>query len=80
MNVSLVKTVPQGEFEEVSVLKDGWRDKFQSLVSRNRPLKFDMYPKKGIPEEVKAILEQRGYNALVPLNDRWQHFLLPPAC
>ena len=77
MNTSLVKSAPQGEFAEVSVLVDGWKIKFQTLVSQNRPIKYDMYPQPNIPDEFKNRLAQQGYNDLVLENDRWQHFLVP---
>lgn len=77
MNTSLVKSVPPGDFVEVSVLTRGWENTFHTLVSQNRPIKFDMYPRSGIPPEIQTRLREQGYSALVPENDRWQHFLVP---
>ena len=77
MNTSLVKSVPPGDFAEISVLKRGWENEFHALVSQNRPIKFDMYPRPGIPPEIQTRLREQGYSALVPENDRWQHFLVP---
>ncbi len=77
MNTSLVKSVPQGDFAEVSALMKGWENKFQSLVSQKQPIKYDMYPLPNIPRELKTWLEQQGYYDLVLENDRWQHFLVP---
>ena len=31
----------------------------------------------GIPPEIQTRLREQGYSALVPENDRWQHFLVP---
>ena len=76
MNTSLVKTVPPGDFVEVSVLQRGWETEFHTLVSQHRPIKFDMYPQAGIPPEIQSRLRQQGYSALVLENDRWQHFLI----
>jgi hypothetical protein len=77
MNTSLVKSAPQGDFAEVSVLMKGWETKFQTLVSQKRPIKYDMYPLPNIPPEFESSLHQQGYNDLVLEADRWQHFLVP---
>jgi len=77
MNASLVKTTPQGDFAEISALKKGWENRFQSFANENRPIKFDMYPFEGIPPEISERLMQLGYHDLILENDRWQHFLVP---
>jgi hypothetical protein len=77
MNRSLVKLVPQGNFEEVSVLFKGWETKFQTLVSQQQPFKYDMYPLLDMPQEFQNRLTQQGYKDLILENDRWQHFLIP---
>jgi hypothetical protein len=79
MNISLVKTVPQGDFAEISALMQGWEIKFQTLVSQRRPIKYDMYPRPNIPPEIRDRLAQLGYKDLILENDRWQHFLVPSA-
>ena len=77
MNTSLVKTAPQGDFAEVSVLFSGWETKFQLLVSQKRPIKLDIYPQPGILSKVSDRLRQQGYRDLILEKDRWQHFLVP---
>jgi len=77
MNTSLVKSVPQGDFVEVSVLVQDWETKFQMLVSQKRPIKYDMYPMPNIPDEFKNRLTQQGYCDLILESDQWQHFLVP---
>ncbi len=77
MDTSLIKSVPQGDFVEVSVLMKDWEAKFQMLVSQKRPIKYDMYPMPGIPQEFENRLAQQGYRDLVLESDRWQHFLVP---
>jgi len=79
MNTSLVKSAPPGDFAEISVLMHGWEIRMHTLVSQNRPIKFDMYPQPGIPSEIQGRLRQQGYSDLIPENDRWQHFLVPKA-
>jgi hypothetical protein len=77
MNTLLVKTVPPGNFAEISVLMQGWEVKFQLLVSQERPIKYDMYPHLNIPPEIQDCLNRHGYKDLILENDRWQHFLVP---
>lgn len=77
MNTSLVKSIPQGNFEEVSVLMHDWQNKFEALLSEHRPIKIDVYPSPNALSSVSQRLDQHGYHDLVIENDRWQHFLLP---
>jgi hypothetical protein len=77
MNTSLVKSVPQGEFAEISVLTEGWEARFQTFVSEKRPIWYDMYPQPAIPQEIQNRLKQQGYCDLILESDRWQHFLVP---
>ncbi|MGA2685666.1 MAG: hypothetical protein ABSF51_11495 [Verrucomicrobiota bacterium] len=77
MNTSLVKSVPQGDFVEVSALVKDWETKFQLLVSEKRPFKYDMYPMPNIPQEFKDRLNQQGYRDFILESDQWQHFLIP---
>jgi hypothetical protein len=77
MDTSLIKSVPQGDFVEISFLMHGWELKFTTLVSEKQPIKYDMYPSAGIPAEIQSRLKQQGYRDLVLENDRWQHFLVP---
>ncbi len=77
MNTSLVKSIPQGDFAELSSLMKDCQAKFQTLVSQNRAIRYDMYPQPDIPEELQNQLRQHGYCDLVLENDRWQHFLVP---
>jgi hypothetical protein len=69
--------MPEGDFAEISVLMKGWEAKVQSLVSQNRPIRYDMYPQPGIPQKIQDQLKQHGYCDLVLESDRWQHFLVP---
>ena len=77
METSLVKTTPQGNFAEVSVLFTDWETKFHTLVSQKRPIKLDIYPNPDILLQVKDRLKQQGYHDLILERDRWQHFLVP---
>ncbi len=77
MSTTLVKSVPLGDFVEISVLTPGWEARLHALVKQNRPIKFDMYPHPDIFQTFQARIQQQGYSTLVPENDRWQHFLMP---
>lgn len=75
--MSLVKSAPQGDFAEVSALMKDWETRFQTLVSQKRPIKYDMYPMPGIPQQFRNTLDGLGYHDFILENDRWQHFLVP---
>ena len=77
MNVSFVNSVPHGEFAEISVLTHGWQNRFQSLISERRPIKFDFYPLPHLPVDVCQSVTQRGYHDIVVQQDQWQHFFVP---
>jgi hypothetical protein len=77
MNTCLVKSVPPGEFSEVSVLRKDWQTQFQMLVGQRRPIKYDFYPLPKMPQEVRQQLEEKGYREMILEWDRWQHFLVP---
>ena len=79
MNTNFVKLAPPGDFAEVSALRSDWQTQFQSLVSQQKPIKFDFYPLPNMPQEITRHLEQAGYRDLLLQNDQWQHFLLPAA-
>ena len=76
MNLTLVKSIPEGDYSEVSALFIGWKTEMRLLAVRKLPIRFDMYPKTEIPEELQTILNQHGYHDYVLENDRWQHFLV----
>jgi hypothetical protein len=77
MNTSFVKSVPLGDFAEVSALMRGWEGKLQTFAKQKRPIRYDIYPLERIPQEIQNQLKQQGYCDLVLNNDRWQHFLVP---
>ena len=77
MNTSLVKSVPNGVFAEVSVLMSGWENVFEKLIRQKQPIRYDMYPLPGLPTQIRDHLVENGYQDLVLENDRWQHFLVP---
>jgi hypothetical protein len=77
MNTSFVKSKPEGDFAEVSLLIKGWIIEFRVLINQKRAIRFDMYPLQNIPEEITKALSQQGYHDQILENDRWQHFLIP---
>jgi len=77
MNESLVKAMPPGNFVEVSALARDWQDTLRTLVSQRQNIKYDFYPLPGIPEELRSLLKQHGYQDFVLESDQWQHFLVP---
>jgi len=77
MNTTFVKSVPKGDFAEVSALMLGWQTKLQVLVTQKQRIKYDFYPLPDVPQEVKNNLIKHGYDDLILENDQWQHFLIP---
>ncbi|MEI6077855.1 MAG: hypothetical protein WCS94_19895 [Verrucomicrobiota bacterium] len=77
MNTALVKSVPVGDFVEVSALTKGWEARLKTLVSEHRPIRYDTYPLEQIPQEIEVCLEKSGYRDLILEKDRWQHFFVP---
>jgi hypothetical protein len=77
MNSSLVKSVPQGDFVEISALVKSWEMKLRTLASEKKRIKFDVYPMSKVPSEIDILLKQQGYRDMILDNDRWQHFLVP---
>jgi hypothetical protein len=77
MNSLLVKSVPQGDFAEVSVLKKDWEFEFLNLVGQKRAIRYDMYPLTEFPHEIRSVLSHQGYRDLILERDKWQHFLIP---
>lgn len=79
MRTSLVKSVPAGNFADVSALTRDWQNKMQLLVSQKQPIRYDVYPLQTIPQQIRDSLEHQGYDDLVLEKDQWQHFLVPRA-
>jgi len=77
MKTAFIKTVPQGNFVEISVLMNDWQARLQSLLAEKRSIKFDLFPQPQALEEFQKRLDQYGYRDLAIDNDRWQHFLMP---
>jgi hypothetical protein len=77
MDTSVIKSAPQGDFVEISVLMKDWDIKFLSSVGQKRAIKYDMYPMPDIPDFLKNALKYHGYQDLILENDRWQHFFVP---
>jgi hypothetical protein len=77
MNTALVKSVPQGNFADVSVLTQDWQTKLLTLISQKQPIRYDIYPLPVMPIEIRTNLSEQGYHDLILENDRWQHFLVP---
>ena len=79
MNATLVTTMPPGDFAYVSALSTGWYPQLHSLIHRHRPVTFDHWPLRQLPDDVLSQVTRQGYQHLTLQNDRWQHFFVPPA-
>ena len=77
MNTALVKSVPEGEFEEVSIEHPGWREAFEAHITQRKPIKYQVYNMPNLSQEIKDALNKQNYLHLILESDHWQHFLVP---
>lgn len=80
MNATLVSSPPTGDFAYVSaLLHPEWQAQLDSLICQGRPVTYDHWPLRQLPEAVLSTISQHAYQHLTLTNDRWQHFFIPTA-
>ena len=79
MNTALIKTVPPGDFEEVSIHTPDWCAHFLRLVQEGKRIRYGLYTMPNIPKDIQDELSRRSYRDLILEDDQWQHFLVPPS-
>lgn len=79
MNTALIKTVPSGDFEEVSIHMPDWQAHFMRLVQEKKRIKFGLYTMPIIPKDIRDELSRQTYRDLILEHDHWHHFLVPPS-
>ena len=77
MNTALVKSVPEGEFEEVSIEHPNWREAFEALITQRKPIRYQVYTMPNLSREIQDALNKQSYVHLILESDQWQHFLVP---
>jgi FtsZ-binding cell division protein ZapB len=77
MNTSIVKTPPEGIFEEVSIEVEGWQDRFKELIGKRQKIQFNVYTMPNLSMEIQTALDRQRYVDLIFESDKDQHFLVP---
>jgi hypothetical protein len=80
VNTSIIKAVPSGDFEEISIHMHEWETRFMTLVREGKRIKYSKHSMPNIPKDIQNELGRMGYCDLIVEQDHWQHFLeIPPA-
>ena len=77
MKRKVVKDVPLGDFEEISILMPQWATRFFALVANKRLIKFNLLNMPTLGQDIRNALNQKGYRELILQDDHDQHFLIP---
>lgn len=76
MNTAIVKLVPQGDFEAVSVETHDEKD-FLSLINQQKGIKYQTFEWPNLSKKIQDELSKRNYIALILESDHSQYFLVP---
>ena len=77
MTTIIIKSVPPGDFKEISIHTPGWKARFLELVQQEQPIKYDAYTMPNLSTEVQDQLSKYAYSHLILDSDRDHHFLVP---
>ena len=77
MNTILIKSVPPGDFEEISIHMPDWQARFLKLIQERKPVKYDVYTMPTLSANVQDELSKQHYCHLILENDHDKHFLTP---
>jgi hypothetical protein len=77
MNVLITESAPEGTFEEVSIELDGWRERFELLVSERKQIRFNVHTMPIISEHVRDSLNRHKYVYVIEESHADQLFLVP---
>jgi hypothetical protein len=76
MNFSMIKDVPPGDFEEISIQMPQWEKTFQTLVKQGKLIKYQVYSMPNLSESIQDELSKGKYCNFVLEDSDW-HFLVP---
>jgi hypothetical protein len=76
MNTSIVKAVPSGDFEEISIHMPAWEETFLSLVRQRKRIKYGVYTMPNLSKAIQDELSKGSYCDFILENTDW-HFLIP---
>jgi len=79
MNVNqiILKEIPQGEFETVSIEQEACEDRFLQLVNERKPIRYSVFEMPVIPPNVEGEIEKGGYVLGRLESDQDECFLIP---
>jgi len=77
MKPFIVKLVPKGDFEKISIEMPDWLTRFSSLISQRVGIKYDVYEMPTLSAELQELLVEQKYVHLALESDTDQHFLVP---
>jgi hypothetical protein len=77
MNTVIVRTVPAGVFEEISIEMPDWKTTFLNLVREGKRIHYDVHTMPTIAKDIRAELNQGHYCDFILERDQDHHFLVP---
>ena len=77
MFTMLVKSIPPGDFEKVSIHMPDWSARFLRLIQDRKPIKYDVYTMPNLSKDILDELSKQSYCHLILESDNDQHFLTP---
>jgi hypothetical protein len=76
VNTRIINSVPQGEFEEISIYSPNFRPTLLKLIHEGRNITYDTFTMPNFPADVQKELSKRGYRDFI-LEGGDIHFLTP---
>ena len=77
MNTILIKSVPPGDFEEVSIHMADWQARFLTLIQKEARIKYDVYAMPTLSKDIQDELSRQRYCHFILESDHGKHFLAP---
>jgi hypothetical protein len=77
MNTIIIKSVPSGDFHDISIHMPDWQARFLKLVQERKPIKYDVYTMPNLSKDIQDELSKQHYCQLVLESDNDQRFLTP---
>jgi hypothetical protein len=79
MNKIIIRSQPEGNFEEISIHQANWPDAFLGMVRQGKLIRYNTYTMPNVPDQIQAELAGRGYREFILESDTWERFLVPSA-
>jgi hypothetical protein len=76
MNTVIVRTVPPGDFEEISVEMPDWKATFLNLVQQGKRIHYDVHSMPTIHQRYSGRTQQGNYFDFILEGDHDHHFLI----